>query len=645
MKIGYFFYKFSIFIYISFVIILCALYVNAYLSPSIDLKSSGNIYIYDNEEQLVYQGSTSSQWIDLENISPYIIDAVISVEDKNFYTHSGFDYVRIASALINNISTGTIVEGASTITQQYAKNMYLDFEQTLERKIDEVFLTLELEVHYDKDEILEGYLNTIYYGHGCYGIENASKYYFNKSASEVTLEEALILAGIPKSPNAYNPVTDYETSVDRALIVASTMVDNNLMTETEYNNLFINDVEIYGTNTENNLQMLMYYQDAVLSELSSLDEIPTSLIETGGLKIYTTLDMDAQTILEENILEYLPNDEVQVSSVIAEPNTGAVLALTGGVDYSTSTYNRALYSQRQVGSTMKAFLYYAALENNMTSSSTFTSEETTFFLSNDVTYSPNNYGDYYADKAITMAAAIAMSDNIYAVKTNLFLGVESMIEVARTTGVTGNLEEVTSLALGTSELNILDITTGYNTFASYGYQHDLYFIERIEDLEGNILYEKKIDDNLVLNQNYVYILNDLLVGTTDSIFTDYTTATGLAISSKLTNTYSYKSGTTDYDVWNIGYNNELIMSIWMGYDDNLAVTSDLNYAVKNIWADTMEEVLDEVECEWYEKPENVVSLMLDAITGEYTNDPTKATIFYYVSGSEPTYASYVFDNN
>lgn len=644
MKCASIFLKIGIFTFVSFIFIICALYINAYLSPTIDLKTTGKLYIYDDNEDLVYQGSTSSEWVELSNISQDIIDAVISVEDKNFYSHNGFDYIRIASAIYSNIQANDITQGASTITQQYAKNMYLEFDQTWERKIDEAFLTLELEVHYTKDEILEGYLNTIYYGHGCYGIQNASQFYFGKNADEVTLEEAIILAGIPKSPNSYNPVTDYETSINRAITVAYTMVENEYLTQETYESLFLEEIEIYGKQTENDLQMLMYYQDAVLEELYSLDEIPDSLIESGGLKIYTELNLDAQSDLEENILSYDIDEGVQVAAVLVDPQTGGIIALTGGMDYSESTYNRSLYSKRQVGSTIKPFLYYAALENNLTMSSTFTSEETTFNLSNDQSYSPSNYSGTYANKNITMAAAIAFSDNIYAVKTNLFLGVEKMIEVAQRTGITGNLEEITSLALGTCELNILDLATGYTTFASNGYQNDLYFISRVEDMDGNILYEKKQENNLVLNTNYVFILNEMLTGTYDSVFQDYTSATGITIANKLTNTYAYKSGTTDTDSWSIGYNQELLMAIWMGYDEKLETNSTISSITKNIWADTMEDVLEGVEKVWYEKPDNVTALILDAVTGEITNSSSDATIFYYVKGSEPNFETYVSSN-
>ena len=238
----------------------------------------GKVFIYDRDENLIYQGSGSNDWISLEDISPDLIHAVISVEDKNFYKHHGFDYLRIGKALLTNIQNNTRIV-ASTISQQYIKNMFLTFDQTWARKIEEAFLTVELEVHYTKDEILEGYLNTINYGEGNYGIEDASRYYFNKNSKDLTLEEAIMLAGIPKNQSNYNPVSDYEACIERAWIVADSMLKNDYITQEEYDGLFQSEIPIYGKRTENNSQMILYYQDAVLKELESIKSVPTSLLE------------------------------------------------------------------------------------------------------------------------------------------------------------------------------------------------------------------------------------------------------------------------------------------------------------------------------------------------------------------------------
>ena len=627
--------KSFIFLFISFVVLLIGLYTYAYLSPKLDLKTSGSLYLYDNKNDLVYQGSRSNEWANLEDISDNLKNAVIAVEDKNFYNHHGFDYLRIAKAMLTNIKKKSIVQGASTISQQYIKNLYLDFDKTWKRKAEEAMLTLELEVHYDKDDILEGYLNTINYGQGNMGIVNASSYYFNKKPSELTLEEAIMLAGIPKNPAGYNPVSNYEASLKRAWIVAKSMLNNGYIDEDTYNNLFKEKLEIFGQTKNNNLQMIMYYQEAVLNELSNIKKIPASLINAGGLKIYTTLDLKEQTSLENNILSNKVDDELQVASVIVDPKTGAVKALTGGMNYAKSQYNRALKSKRQVGSTMKPFLYYAALENNMTMSSSFRSEETTFNLASGKTYAPQNAGNIYASKEITMAAALALSDNIYAVKTNLFLGVDKMIDVAKRTGINANLDEVASLPLGTSEINILDYATGYTTFASGGYQKELYFIEKIEDIDGNVLYEHEDKNRLVINPNYTYILNEMMTSTTNDAYVDYTTPTALNIASILTHKYALKTGSTNTDYWIVGYNPDRLMMMWMGYDNNKEVNGNVRNNAKKIWALTIEESLNSINTTWYETPKNVVAIPLDAVTGKTTNNQNKVALYYYVKGTEP----------
>lgn len=628
-----FFSKSIIFLFFIFLICLTGLYTYAYFSPKLELTSVGQMYIYDKDDNLIYQGSGTSEWVDLEDISENLLNAVISVEDKNFYKHQGFDYLRIAKAMATNIKSGSIVQGASTISQQYIKNMYLEFDKTWSRKIEEAFLTLELEVHYDKDEILEGYLNTINFGAGNYGIMNASSYYFNKNAKDLTLEEAIMLAGIPKNPTKYNPVTNYDDCIKRAKIVAETMLNNKIIEQETYDSLFQEKIEIYGKREQNNLQMLMYYQDAVMSELENLKGIPSSLLDSGSLKIYTNLDIEAQSKLEEAILNNVEDEKLQVASVLIDPDNGGVLALTGGMNYSVSQYNRALQSKRQVGSTMKPFLYYAALENGMTSSSTFYSEQTSFIFSNNKIYSPANYNDIYANKDITMAAALAYSDNIYAVKTHLFLGEETLVNTAKRTGIDGKLAANPSLALGTSELNMLDFAGGYTTLANGGYNTDNYFIRKVEDLEGNKLYEHKNKKKLVLNSNYVYILNEMLSNTSNYKFQSYTTPTALSIANKMSRKYALKTGTTNTDYWTVGYNQDALLMVWLGYDDASSLNSNASKWAKNIWVETIEDYLKDYDEGWYKTPENVIGILEDPVTGQKATN-NNSSIFYYVKGSE-----------
>ena len=233
-----------------------------------------------------------------------------------------------------------------------------------------------------------------------------------------------------------------------------------------------------------------------------------------------------------------------------------------------------------------------------------------------------------------MAEAIAVSDNVYAVKTNMFLGADKLVETAQKVGMEAELSAVPSLALGTGEMSVLDLARGYTTFATGGYRQDIGFIRRVEDSEGNVLYEKDSTKDLVLNMNYTYILTEMLTGTTNSQFKDYANPTALTIASKLSRKYAIKTGTTDTDFWIAGYNPDVVMVTWVGMDDNSNLSANDSYISKNIWADTVEDILKDTEEHWYETPENVVGVVLDAVSGMPTSDASKATLFYFVKGTE-----------
>ncbi len=628
-------FKFNVFVFLAFVITIIGFYTYAYLSPPLDIKSPNNIQILGINDKAISLGSNSS-WTKLEDISPHLIDAIISIEDKNFYHHHGFDYLRIGRAMLENIRNKSIVQGASTISQQYIKNLYLNFDKTWKRKIEEAMLTLELEVHYSKDEILEGYLNTINYGQGNYGITSASMYYFGKMPKDLTLEESLILAGIPKNPSNYNPISNYNESVKRAKVVARSMINNKKLTLEQYKKLFINKINILALDQKRLSNMSLYYTDAVLDELNSLKEIPENLINSKGLKIYTYYDEIAQSYLEDSIINNIGDNGIEVASIMADPKTGGIIALSGGRNYSKSQFNRAISAKRQVGSTMKTFLYYAALENNFVSSTSFSSEKTSFILSNGQTYSPKNYNDSYANKDITMAAAIALSDNIYAIKTNLFLGTDKLIEVAKRSGIKGKLNNVVSLALGTSELTMKDYANGYLAFASGGYKRNAHLIRKVEDYYGNVIYTDNKSNELILNPNYVYILNEMLTNTYNDSFKDYTVPSALVIKPQMTKKYAIKTGTTNTDYWICGYNPNVLMMVWTGYDSNAEVNQSENRIGKFIWVQAMENYLKNKANEWYEKPENVIAELRDSITGNKVTDKKRASLYYYVKGSEET---------
>lgn len=624
-------------IFISLIILFSFIYVGlliyAEVSPKLPINGANSFYLYDKDNNL-FSGKTDA--LPLSDISPYLIEATIAIEDKNFYKHSGFDILRIIKALFINFTNQKTLQGASTITQQYAKNLFLDFDKKWSRKIEEAVLTLRLEAHYSKDELLAGYLNTINYG-GVFGIENASNYYFGKSAKELTLAEASILAGIPKSPSNYSPISNYENAKKRQYLILDAMVKNKYITEEEKNNAYNTDLVFIGSNTESINSSLMYYEDAVLNELKNLKSIPSSFLETGGLKIYTNLDINAQKIVNDTIKKYLSDSDLQIATVLMDPNDGKIRAIAGGKNYSESEFNRVTSSYRQVGSTIKPILYYSALENGFTASTTFTSEKTTFTFSNNKTYIPTNYGDNYANKPISMGAAIAYSDNIYAVKTHLFLGEDNLVEMARKLGITSKLEANPSLALGTNEINILEMMEAYSAFANEGYKIEPYFITKVEDVNGNILYERKEYKEEILDKSIVYILNNLLKNSYNKNFIDYTYPTCINIAPKLTKDYAIKTGTTNTDHLIFGYNKDAILGIWMGYDDNSDTLVKDGNIMKNIWADIIEEYLREKENNWYEKPDNVIGVLVDPVSGEISTNYNKSVTYYYIKGTEPIF--------
>ena len=626
------------FFLINFILVHIVLYIYCLSTPKLKITRNQSYYLYDNSGELIFNNYS---WLDLDDISDNLINATLATEDKHFYHHIGFDYLRILKALVNNITSKSLSEGASTITQQYARNLYLNYDKTWKRKFEEALLAFELETHYSKDEILEGYLNTINYG-GVYGIENASKYYFGKSARELNLAEATMLAGIPQSPNNNSPIINQDNAKKRQNTVLKLMMDNKLIDNKQYNEARNTQLNYIGDDNNKTTSGKLFFKDAVLEELKEIPGIPNSILTTGGIKIYTTLDNNAQSALE-NAVSNKNMGELQVAAILMEPNTGEIKALVGGTNYNVSQYNRAINAKRQVGSTMKPFLYYSALENGFTSASSFISEKTTFSFSNNKKYTPKNYNDKYANGPLSMGAAIAYSDNIYAVKTHLFLGEEKLVTISNRLGIKNDLEAVPSLALGTEEISLIDMVNSYAVFANMGYKVKEHLINRIEDSNGNILYEFKNDKTNILNESLVYILNEMLTYTYDTNFIDYNYPTLISLLPKMSNRYAIKSGTTNSDMWIIGYNKDAVLGVWTGYDDNRNfLSSDTQYH-KDIWIETMENYLKNIDCKWYEAPNNIVGVLVNPITGELakTGDK-KAKLFYFVKGTEP-HSDYSYD--
>lgn len=624
--------KIFIFSFFSIIIIILSFYVYAFITPKFNINTSKSITYYDKYGNDLFKERDKNDYVELNNISDYVKNSIVSIEDKNFYNHKGFDYLRIAKAMLVNLKSKKLKEGASTISQQYVKNLYLTFNKTWERKIQEALLTLELETHYSKNEILEGYLNTIDFGAGNYGIKEASKYYFNKEPKDLSLAEASIIVGIPKNPSYYNPVTNYKNAKERQKNVLISMVKNKYISKDEMNKVFNEPLNFYAKNDKVELSSIYYYRDAVLKELSNIKEIPSSLLDMESLKIYTNLDKDVQKNLENNIDKEMKNSSLQVASVVITPSNGKIVALIGGKDYSKSQYNRAYSSKRQVGSTIKPFLYYSALENGFTPSSTFLSERTTFNLG-DTMYSPKNAGNVYANKNISMLSAIAYSDNIYAMKTHLFLGTDSLSKITKKVGIKAEVKENASSALGTTEINMIDYSNGFITLANEGKHETPHLIEKITDNNGKILYEYKYNNDYILNKKYVYILNNLLTSTYNYSLINYTSPTLVSISNDLKGKYAAKSGSTKTDYWTVGYNKNYLMLVWAGNDDNSEVKSKDSKITKKIWAKTISTIKDNKN-EWYDIPKGITATAIDPISGEINSN---GFVCYYEKGSEPNY--------
>lgn len=635
-------YKFIIINLVLIIILFIAVTLYGNLSPKINIKDTNNIILYDNKE-LPYFTSKNGYYVKLNDISKNLINATIASEDKNFYKHHGFDYPRILVALKNNILHRNLNEGASTISQQYVKNLFLDFDKTFKRKLDEALYTIRLEAKYSKDEILEGYLNTINYGHGIYGVGGACKYYFNKDCKNLSLSEATTISSIPKSPSNYNPIDNYDNNRKRKSIILNLMVKDKMISLNDKERAEKDSVNLVGKKGEND-ERYLYYKDTVLKEFKDIPDISHDFNNLGMLKIYTYLDKDSQDSLINNINNELKNDrELQVASVMLDPSNGSVLALVGGRSYNKSEYNRAVSSKRQVGSTMKPYLYYAALENGFTTSSQFISEKTKFNLDNNNIYEVHNYNDKYANRPISMAAAVSYSDNIYAVKTNMFLGSDALINVANRVGITSSLRACPSLPLGTSEINIMEMAGGYAAFANLGYKVKPHLIKKIVDRRGHIIYQNNDIKTLTLNSNLTFILNNMLTSTYDKNFIDYNVPTALGLSTKLKHTYALKSGTTDTDEWYIGYNKKAVLAVWLGYDNNKEI-GKIALNAQNIWYKTIENYEKNMKDVWYKAPKSLSPVFVDPISGNPINDDReKKKLMYFVKGSEPNNTIQVFD--
>ncbi len=647
--------KFSFFLVLMMGSCIAVLLIASFLLGPPSLERPQNTIYYSNTEEVIGEeyGSEKRYWVPLAEIDDRLEQATVLTEDQHFYDHFGFDFKRLVGAIWKDIKTLSLKEGASTITQQYARNLFLTHDKTWKRKLYEAFYTIRLEMFYDKDELLEGYLNTIYYGHGAYGIEAASKYFFDKSAADLSWAEAAMLAGIPKGPSHYSPFHNLDNAKNRQELILSNLHEENVINDSEYETAMNEELSFSEDRDIASKSVAPYFQDVVVKELQELLDVNIEDIRSGGYQVYTTLDLKQQQAMEQASEAIDSDSEIQVGAMAMDPDTGGVTALLGGRDYEDSSFNRVTQAKRMPGSAFKPFLYYTALENGMTPATTLMSKPTTFELADGKSYQPSNYNDYYANQPITMAQAIALSDNIFAVKTNLYVTPERFARTVKNKfKFNSELEPVASLALGTEVVTMREMVTGYSMIANGGLDVESHTITKVTDAYGEVLYDReeeqsenkgwnpfsKQDDKQVLRKEYAYILADMMKGMFEQELNGYMSVTGASIADKLTHEYAGKSGTTNVDNWMMGFTPALTAGVWVGYDDNREIvrTSEQQYA-KEVWASFMESAHKNLPEEHIVKPDNVVEASIDLNTGFLAADGCGQThTMSFVRGTEPT---------
>ncbi|MEK1851715.1 MAG: transglycosylase domain-containing protein [Phyllobacterium sp.] len=497
------------------------------------------------------RGASGGEAIRLHDMSPYLPEAVVAIEDRRFYSHFGVDPIGFARAMATNVISGRLVQGGSTITQQLAKNLFLTPDRTIERKVQEVLLALWLEHKYTKDQILEMYLNRVYLGSGSYGVAAASRRYFDKSAKEVTLPEAALIAGLLKAPSRLSPARDPKAASERAQLVLAAMREQGMIGEKELNFAMkqpATRAASYWSGSE------QYVADRAMEELPGLiGDVRSDVI------VDTTVDLGLQKLGEASIRDLISKngDKLNVSqgAMVSVDGTGAVRALIGGYDYANSQFDRASEAKRQPGSAFKPFVYLSALEQGFTPES----------IRNDApirigNWTPGNYNGKYFGK-VTLAEALARSLNSVSAQLVMEVGPNTVVSTAHRLGIESNLTSNASLALGTSEVTLLELTDSFVPFANGGYKAPIHIIRRVTTNEGKVLYEYKSPaPSRVIDPRNVGMMNAMLRQTVES---------GTATKAKFGWPAAGKTGTSQNfrDAWFIGYTSNLTTGVWFGNDD------------------------------------------------------------------------------
>ena len=524
-------------------------------------------------------------------------NATVAIEDSRFYKHPGVDPRGIARAIYQNVRKGRRAQGGSTLTQQLARNIYLTREKKISRKLKEILLALQLERNFTKEQILELYMNQVYYGSGSYGVQTASTVYFGKNVKDLSLAESALLAGLPQKPSSYSPYEDREAAHGRRNVVLDRMQELGYITAAQCEEAKKEPVKLAGLQPTGIARYKApWFVTYVIKELTS--KYGADLVYRRGLRVHTTLNYKMQKAAEESLRTHIARAKYMGTSqgalVCIDPQNGFVKAMVGGINpnFTKDQFNRAVQAKRQPGSAFKAFVYTAAVDNGYDLNYMLSNERITYKGYGDKGWTPRNYNDRYGGR-VSMRQAIAQSINVCAVRMADQIGIDQVITYARMLGIKSPLDRTLSLALGASVVSPLELCSAYGVFAANGMRAEPMSIERINESDGNrdgaIIEQNRPVIHQVLSEQSAQLMNELFRGVVTS-----KGGTGYA-AAKIPNAHG-KTGTTsnDRDAWWIGYTPELVAAVWAGNDDYKPMRRAYGGVVcAPTWVDFMKKALPE----------------------------------------------------
>lgn len=538
------------------------------------LKHRGQaIKVLASDGSIIAERGLTKNYVKLEKLPKYVSQAVIAIEDRRFYSHFGFDPIGFSRAMISNIRKGRLVQGGSTISQQLAKNLFLNSDRTVTRKLKEMGMAFWLEAKFEKKEILELYINRVYFGHKTFGIDQAARRYFGKRAVKLNLSESAMLAGLLKAPSRLNPKSNYKAAKKRARLVLNAMKQAGFISPLTTKMALISPAKLRKRTLPINSNYIADWIADLVPEYAT--DFKSDLV------IKTTIDRAVQNKANNQVRYYLSKigkkrNVRQASMVMMSPN-GAVRAMVGGRNYQTSQYNRAIKSRRQTGSAFKPFVYLAALESGFHPNSLIFDRPTKFNR-----WQPRNYKNTYRGQ-ITLGTALAHSSNVVAVKLMGTVGVAKTIETARRLGLRGEMKKDLSLALGTAEQSLLELTSSYAPFANGGRGVIPYVIQSIKTVQGRVLYQhKKADLGQVVSSKHVNQMNKMMGDVVRFGTGRGARLPGHDIAGKTGTTQKFKDG------WFVGYSGHYIAGVWVGNDNGASMKKVTGGGLPTrIWTDVM----------------------------------------------------------